>query len=372
MMRTVVAMIAGTVVGIAVGATVIAPGLAPPATPAHAEPEAPRRLVPVPDDKTGERVRWTLTSTFPARLPHLGGMARHIDRAIARISDGHFELRLAEDGNAAGDLYAAVAAGARDAVFASPALWHERVPALQLFAGIPFGPDPDAFLAWFYAGGGKDLYDGLHHHQGVHGLLCGMTAGAASGWFRRPAHTVGDLKGLHIRIDGLGAEVLRRVGAKPVSMADDEVPAAFEAGTLDAAALALPSIDGKLALEKVARHYYFPGWHRPFSVFELIVNLKLWEALSPSDKARLETICGDTLHRGLAETEAAQFAALKDLQTRGVEIRRWPADVLEALHAAWTKTADQKTAADPDFAKTWAALEQFREEYAIWRELGRL
>lgn len=372
MLRTVVAVIAGTVVGIAVGATVVAPGLAPPAPAVQAAPPAPAQTPAAADTAAGDPIRWTMTSTIPIRLPILGDMARQIDRGVWRISNGRFELRLVDGAKAAGDLYAAVAAGAVNAAYASPAHWRERIPALQLFTGVPFGPDAETFLAWFYAGGGAVLYDDLHHRQGVHGLLCGMTAGPASGWYRRQVRTMDELKGLHIRMDGLGAEVLKRVGAKPAAISDKEVPVAFESGSIDAAALALPSIDAKLALEKLARHYYFPGWQQPFAVYELIMNLKRWEALPPADQSRLEAVCGDAMRRGMAETGAAQFAALKDLQTRGVDIHRWPADVLDGLGAAWRKTAEANAAADPDFGKVWAAVVNFREEYAIWRDLGRM
>lgn len=372
MLRNVIAIVAGAVIGIAIGTNIIAPGLAPETpTPAYSTPEAPKRIVAVPDDKAGRTIRWALTSAFSEGLPHLGDMAKRIDRTLWRISGGSFEIRLSESGNKSSDLYTAVAAGARDAVFASPDQWRDRIPALQLFAGTPFGPDADEFLAWFYSGGGRDIYEGLHHRHGVHGLLCGTTAGAASGWFRREVHTPDELQGLRIRISGLGGKVLARLGAEPITLPESGISAAFEAGTIDAASLAMPSIDGKLSLEKLARHYYFPGWHRPAAFYELIVNLKQWERLPATEKSRLETVCGDTVRAGLAETEAAQFSALKNLQIRGVDIRRWPNEVLDALRDAWKHVAAEQTGLDRDFRETWTALNAFREEYAIWRELGR-
>lgn len=373
MLRLIVAVVAGVVVGIAIGTNFIAPGLTPETTsPATEAPEAPMRIQPVPEDKAGVSTHWTLTSAFSEGLPHLGPIATRIDRTIWRISEGGLEIRLSESGNSSPELYTAVAAGVRDAVFASPEQWSDRVPALALFAGIPFGPDADEFLAWFYAGGGRGLYEDLHHRHGIHGLLCGGTAGAASGWFRDEVRTVEDLKNLRIRQSGLAAAVMERMGAVSVTnMAESDILAGFEAGTIDAAILTMPSIDGKLPLEKFTRHYYFPGWNRPSAFYELIVNLQQWESLPTTEKIRLETACGDIMRASLAETEAAQFTALKDLQLRNVNIRRWPTETLEALQAAWNVIAAERAGTDADFRQVWKSLSQFREEYAIWRELGR-
>lgn len=373
MLRSIVAIVVGVVFGIAIGTTVIAPGLAPEQPrPAHIEPEAPKRILPVPDNKAGKVVRWTLTSAFSPGMPHLAELAKRIDHNIWRLSGGTFEIRLAENGNTSMDLHTAVAAGARDAVFAPAGLWKDRSPAFQLFSGIPFGPDAETFLAWFYAGEGRDIYEKLHRRHGVHGLLCGMTAGSASGWFQAPVRAAADLKSLRIRVNGLGAKVLAHLGAVPVDMTEGNVLAAFEAGTLDAAVLSMPSMDGELSLEKLARHYYFPGWHQPTAFYELIVNLRQWEGLSATEKARLESVCGNNVRVSLAEAEAAQFAALKDLQGRGVIIHRWPGEVLDALKAAWSDVVTEQAGTDPDFRKAWTSLKSFRELQGIWRELGKL
>ena len=96
----------------------------------------------------------------------------------------------------------------------------------------------------------------------------------------------------------------------------------------------MPSIDIKLGLHRMIKNYYFPGWQQPSTLFELMINLKKWEALPVAQKAQVEAVCGDNIRYGLAEGEAAQFKALKKLRSEGVAIRRWPGEVLDALKAA--------------------------------------
>ena len=132
----------------------------------------------------------------------------------------------------------------------------------------------------------------------------------------------------------------------------------------------MPAIDLKLGFHRLAKNYYFPGWHQPSTLFELMINLEKWKALSPSAKAQVEAVCGDNIRFGLAEGEASQFAALKELQTKGVVIRRWPGEILEALNAAWVQVAKEESKADRDFKRVWKSLSAFREEYAIWKDLS--
>ena len=132
----------------------------------------------------------------------------------------------------------------------------------------------------------------------------------------------------------------------------------------------MPAIDLKLGFHEMSKHYYFPGWHQPSTFFDLMINLEKWDALSPIARSRIEAVCGDNVRHGLAESEAEQFAALKELAAKGIAIHRWPAEIMEALNGAWRKVAAEEAAADSDFRHVWSSLASFRKDYAIWKELG--
>ena len=134
----------------------------------------------------------------------------------------------------------------------------------------------------------------------------------------------------------------------------------------------MPAIDLNLGFYQVAKHYYFPGWHQQATLFELMMNREKWNALSDTQKSQIEVACGDNYREGLAEGEAIQAAALKDLQDKEVTIHRWPPEFLAELNEAWLQVVAELSEKNPNFKKTWDSYSRFRESYAIWRDLGYL
>jgi TRAP-type mannitol/chloroaromatic compound transport system substrate-binding protein len=344
-----------------------------PAKPAAA-PTKPAELpaTPPPPPAGQKTIHWKMGSAYGSNLPQLGTLAKRLDRDIWRVSDGRLEIKFHEPGALVPplEMFDAVRAGAIDAAFSSPGFWGNKVPALQLFAAVPFGPSAKEYLAWIYFGGGKELFEDIYHANGIHSIFCGMIAPEASGWFKSRIRTVHDLQGLRMRIFGLGAKVVRKLGVTPTQLTDGDIYMAFESGAIDAAEFSMPAIDLKLGLQRMAKNYYFPGWHQPATLFELMINLDKWKALPVTAKAQVEAVCGDNIRYGLAEGEARQYAALKELQAQGVEFRRWPGEIMEALAAAWDSVVKEEIKADADFKKTWESLKAFRHDYAIWHELS--
>ena len=376
MRDAIIGIIVGVVVGVVVGATVIAPRLHPRGGgPTAAGGPASSVAAPIPAATTlsGRQVRWTMGSAYAPSLPLAGTLAKRVESGIWRVSAGGMELRYHEPGTLAptADLFDAVATGAIDAAFASPGLWIDKVPALQLFAAVPFGPPPDEYLAWMDIGGGKRLFEKLYHKHGLHSVICGIMAPVASAWLRQEVRTVDDLEGLRMRFDGLGARVMGRLGVETVALPDDQVLMALEAGDIAAAQYATPAIDRAVGLQQFAKHYYFPGWHQPVTVFDLIINRDRWNALSATRKAQIETVCGDNVRHGLAESEGLQFAALRALTADGVQVHRWPVEILDALAKAWQQVVREQAAADSAFREVWTSLSAFRRDYAVWSELAR-
>ena len=395
MRNAVIGVIIGVVLGVVIGATVIAPRIPEPrvrpgpspaqpsetkAAPAdgdNATPAAARKRAPEAQAagtaSSSPTVRWKMASAYAGALPLLGALALRVQTETWRVSGGGIEIAFHEPGALVpvADMFDAVSSGALDAAFAPLGLWGGRIPALGLFGAVPFGPPVEEYLSWAYFGGGEGLLGEILGRHNIHGVFCGIAAAEAAGWFRRQVRTVDDLKGLKMRIAGLGAEVMRKLGVEALALAEGDIFPALESGAIDAAEFSMPAIDRLLGFDRLVRYYYFPGWHRPATLFVLMVNRSRWEALSTAQRAQIEVVCGDNIRHGLAEGEAIQFAALKELTAKGVHIRRWPNPILQALRRAWREVAAERAAADADFRKVWQSIQTFREEYAIWRELAR-
>ena len=244
-----------------------------------------------------------MASAYSARLPQLGTLAKRLETQIWRVSGGAMEIRFHEPGTPvpADQIFDAVASGAIDAAFASPASSTGKSSALGLFSAVPFGPTAGEYLAWIEFGGGQALMEALYHRHNIHAVVCGLLAPEGSGWFRKEILVADDFKGLRMRITGLGARVMKKMGVATVALSGGDIFMALEAGTLDAAEFSMPAIDRILGLERLAKHYYLPGWHQPATLFPLIVNLDRWAKLEAVQKARVQAVCGDNVRYGLAE-----------------------------------------------------------------------
>ncbi|MCW8915019.1 MAG: TRAP transporter substrate-binding protein DctP [Magnetovibrio sp.] len=388
MRSIIVGIIIGIVVGIMAGTTMVAPNLEEAREKSALAGAAGTEQLDL-DGKTTETTqsnteplsiaasvyskRLRVVSLTPPQTPVLGDLMLRIQQNLPRSTTGQIGISLL-DPNVVGpthEIFKAVQSGAIDAIFSTPAELDNTSLVLKLFTSIPFGPESQEYLAWFFHGGGRELLNEHMNKSGVHVLLCGLLPQEASGWYRKPMRTIEDFRDLKIRIQGLGADVLARLGAQVVSADLGTILLRFEQGTLDAAEYSIPSIDEPLGLQKFARNYYVPGWHQPLTSYVLAFNKETWKALSESQQSTLQTICGDNVRYSLSAADAAQFEALKKLSINGVQVRRWPEGFHPKFEAAWQDSIRDHIKNNRQFAKTWSSLQLFRRDYAIWQELSK-
>ncbi|MGF1608086.1 MAG: TRAP transporter substrate-binding protein [Kiloniellales bacterium] len=325
-------------------------------------------------DAQADRVRWKMGSAFPSKLVQLGTLGTSLSAKLEQISGGDVRLQFFEPNALVPplEMFDAISAGSLDAAWSTPGYWFGKEPSLALFSAVPFGPSSGEYLAWIYYGGGYELMDEIYAKHNIKAVICGIIAPEASGWFRNEIKSVDDLKGLKMRFFGLGAKVMEKVGVSTQLIAGGDIYPALERGSIDATEYSMPAIDLDLGFYQIAKHYYFPGWHQQSTLFDLMMNLDKWNALSDIQKAQIEVACGDNVREGLAEGEAIQFAAIKELREKGVQIHRWPDEILNALEAAWQEVAAELSAQDENFKKAWDSLAAFRADYTTWKELGYL
>ncbi|MGF1640197.1 MAG: TRAP transporter substrate-binding protein [Rhodospirillales bacterium] len=381
MRNAIIGIVVGAVVGMVVGVTVVAPrldnppggvGAATPDAVSGAPTPAPSLQLP-PRPSAQPAVRLRMGSAYTGTTPLLGTLAKRVESEVWKVSAGTVEIRFHEPDSLVpvAAMFDAVASGTLDAAFASPRLWEEQIPALSLYGGIPFGPAAAEYLAWFDFGGGARLFEEIHHRHGVHAILCGVATAKAAGWFRERIGAASDLQGLRMRIDGLSAKVMARLGVEPVPLDGGAVFAALEAGEIDAVAHWMPAVDLRLGFQDHLKHYYLLGWRQPATLLTLIVNRSSWEGLTAPQRTQIEAVCGDNVRFGLAAGGSLQFAALKELYAGGIQFHRWSTEIHEALERAWREVVEEEAGTDTEFQRVWQSLKSFRAEYAIWQELSR-
>ncbi|MBL96144.1 MAG: C4-dicarboxylate ABC transporter [Magnetovibrio sp.] len=380
MHNTVIGIIIGLVIGVVFGATIVGPRLSETLTKEtiyRSNQESSQNMkskVPQKEPITDNTVtRWKIASMFPSRVSPLGRLSKRLETLIWRTSSGQLEviMEAPETLISAANVLNSVSSGKIVGAFGTPASWSSKIPALKLFSNVPFGPNIQEFLTWLGHGGGGKIYQNFMKKMGIHGIFCGVIAAEGGGWFRAPVKTIEGLKTLKVATEGFGASILKRIGAKTVLLSPGDIFVAFETGKIDAAEFSTPQIDATLGLHDAAKYYYFPGWQQSSTVFDLIINEKVWKTLSPSLKTSIETVCGDNIRFGVANSEGNQYAALKSLTHKGVKTLRLPREIIKAMKLSWSEVVKDESNKNAEFALTWKSLANFRKDYSIWRELSR-
>ena len=198
----------------------------------------------------------------------------------------------------------------------------------------------------------------------------GNTGVQMGGWFKKKIETIADLKGLRMRIPGLGGKVLARAGGNPILMSAGEVYTALERGTIDATEWVGPLHDLRLGLNRAASYYYYPGWHEPGTELELLINKTRWNSLSVDLQQIVKQAAAAASAWTFSALEYRNSQALKELSTKkNVQVLPFPADVMRELRAITTQTLVQEADKDPDFKRVYEAYLSFQETYLPWHRL---
>jgi TRAP-type mannitol/chloroaromatic compound transport system substrate-binding protein len=152
-----------------------------------------------------------MQSIYQGTLPLLGDSGQNIGPRISALTGGSLNLIFRNPGEIVGgnEIWDAISTGAIEAAWYSPGFAESVVPSAALFTAFPFGPDVREYTAWWYNGGGYELYNEVIAPFNVHAELCAILSPEASGWFREEINSVEDLQGLRMRIFGLGAAVMQ-------------------------------------------------------------------------------------------------------------------------------------------------------------------
>ncbi len=122
----------------------------------------------------------------------------------------------------------------------------------------------------------------------------------------------------------------------------------------------------------MAKYNYFPGWHQTFTAAHLVVNRKLWQALSSGDQALIEMACTAGVIRNLARGEALQGAVIESFAAKGVTPIKFDRDILKSLASVTQTVLEVEAAKDPAFAEIWESQKAFKAQYQRWKSLAYL
>ncbi|MEM8841922.1 MAG: TRAP transporter substrate-binding protein [Pseudomonadota bacterium] len=313
---------------------------------------------------------YTMQSAFPG-LPVLDPTAKRFVEQVGVLTGGevNFNYFLAGELSPPTEIFDNVSVGAIDAAWSYAAFATGKEPAAALFGSVPFGGDPLSYISWLHHGGGLELWREIYAPYNVVPMACGVILSEAGGWYTNPVNSPEDLQGLNIRIGGLGGAILGKLGANATGIPVGEISTSLETGRLDATELSFPLIDKLLGFDKVAKHYYFPGWHQPAGFIEFYMNKDKWEALSDAQRTAVEVSCADANLYAMGIAAGAQSAVLEEFRANGVDVKRFPDTVMDALRNAADEVYAENSAKDPMFKRV---IESYRAYAAAYNEYQAL
>ena len=311
--------------------------------------------------------------SWPKTLPIMGEGIYFFAKRVEELSGGSLRIKIygANELVPALGVFDACSKGFIDGFHSGPYYWKGKNPAFSLFTAFPFGLIADEMNAWYDFGGGMELWRELYAKYNLIPFKGGNTGNQMGGWFRKPIKSLADLKGLKMRIPGLGGEVMAALGVKPVNIPGGELYTALDRGVIDATEWVGPALDIKMGFYKVAK-YYYSGWHEPGTTLELTFNKKKFERLSKEHQQIIESASNEMNARMLSQFQYENGVALKEIMNGkyGVHLGKFPDDVNEAAKKAIKKILEENAEKNRDFAKVYANVKSFFETTRKWTDVG--
>lgn len=322
---------------------------------------------------TGKTYEWKMVTTWPPHFPILGETADHLAQWITEMSQGRLKIQVYGGGELIPPLegFDAVSQGVAEMCHGASYYWAGKSPATQFFAAVPFGMNAQQMLSWITSGGGQALWDELYAPFNLVPMPAGNTGFQMGGWFNREINTITDFQGLKMRMPGLGGKVIAKAGGSAVLSAGGEIYTNLERGVIDATEWIGPYHDYLMGFYKAAKYYYYPGWHEPGTIIELIVNKQAFENLPKDLQTIVRTAAARASVWALAEFESKNNVYLQKLtQEHGVQLKKFSDPILNTLRQYAQEVVDEVIASDAMSKKVYASFDTFRKNVTGWANVS--
>lgn len=328
-----------------------------------------------PEAASSKTINWKMVTSWPKNFPGLGTGAEYLAKSITEMSGGRLTVKLFAAGELvpAFEVFDAVSRGTAEMGHAAGYYWKGKVPAAQFFTTVPFGLNATEMSAWLHEAGGLDLWRKLYEPFNIVPFPSGNTGVQMGGWYNKEINRVDDLKGLKIRMPGLAGEVIQRVGGTPVAIPGGELFTALQSGSIDATEWVGPWNDMAFGFHKIAKYYYYPGWHEPGPSLEATINKDAWDALPKDLQHIVEVACKASTQKMLDEYTANNNRALNALvNDHDVKLRKFPEDVLATLKAATDEVLADLAKTDETTREIYESFIDFRDNVAKWHKVSEV
>ena len=317
--------------------------------------------------------KWRLVTSWPKNYPGLGMAPERIADLVKEMSDGQMQITVYGAGEQvpAFGVFDAVSSGSHQMGHSGGYFWKGKVPAAQFFTSVPFGLTADEINAWVNRGGGLELWREIYEPFNIYPIPAGNTGTQMFGWFNKEINSLEDVKGLKMRIPGIGGEVLKEAGGIPVTLPGGELFTALQTGVIDATEWVGPYNDLTFGFHQAAKYYYYPGWHEPGPMLELLINMDAWNSLPKHLQVIIETATKAVNQDTLDEYLARNNQALTELiEVHGVELRKLPDDVIEEFRVISNEILSDLAKEDEVIGKVYDSYIEFKDNVTEYHKIS--
>ncbi|KAA3610640.1 MAG: ABC transporter substrate-binding protein [Calditrichaeota bacterium] len=333
---------------------------------------SPENKTEGPAVHTRKKYKWRIVTTWAPHFPVLGEGVDQFADWIKEMSEGRLSIQVygANELVPAFESFEAVRSGVAQMSHGASYYWAGKVPAGQFFSTVPFGMNTQQMNAWLTGGGGLKLWEELYAPFDLIPFPAGNTGMQMGGWFNKMINSISDIQGLKMRIPGLGSKVINKAGGTGLATPGAEIYTNLERGVIDATEWIGPYHDYLKGFHKIARYYYYPGWHEPGTVLELTVNKSAFEGLPNDLQAIIRTAAARLNGQVLAEFNAKNGEYLtKLINEHNVNLQKFPDDVLSAFKNFSEEVIDDLVSSDAKAAKIYESYRNFRKQITGWEEV---
>lgn len=290
----------------------------------------------------------TLVTTWTRGLAGVHDSAQRVADKITAMTDGQLTIDLKAAGELVGafEVFDAVTSGQADMYHGADYYFVGQHPGYAFFTSVPFGMTAQELVNWYYHGEGHAFHDELGEIFGLKSFIAGNTGAQAGGWFHKEINSPDDFNGLKFRMPGLGGKALGKLGASVQNLPGGEVYQALSSGAIDGTEWIGPWADEKAGFQEITKTYYTAGFHEPGAALSLATNREVFDSLTPSQQAVIETAAGDTHQWSLSQFLNENSSALQRLQSAGVQIREFPDSVWDAFGKASAEVHEENMGDD--------------------------
>jgi TRAP-type mannitol/chloroaromatic compound transport system substrate-binding protein len=316
-----------------------------------------------------ETFRWKMVMPWSKGLLFYD-MAQHFADSVKLASGGRLDIKLFSAGELVGAMesFDAVSKGSAEIGHDWPGYWMGKNDNFNSFASVPFGLDTEGYNIWLYERGGLEQMQELYGRYNLYALP-GGNGGQEMGFFsNKKATTMADYKGMRLRTPGWFMDIMNRLGASVTPLPGGEIYLALERGVIDAAEFSTPAINYPMGFDDITKFVLTPGVHQPSVQCALFINMDAYNKLPADLKWIIDIAAKETQLWSAAWQENLNIEAIRLFKEK-VEFVRLDEEAITEFAKVTKEYLEEVKAKNPDAKKTLDSQEEFKRDFADWREI---